>query len=203
MIHILLTGLASTLRWEIRDEAGFMPAANTDRVVFVTWHNRLALALPTYQRITRRHPPGRVFAGMVSASSDGGLLAHSMGLFGAEAIRGSSSRRGPQALRELVSAGRRGCDIAVTPDGPRGPRYVAKEGPVLAAQITGLPMVPVGIQTDWHKALASWDAFRIPLPFSRCRVRLGPRIVVPRELDAAGRAEILAHLQRQLETLNA
>lgn len=202
LIHGMLTGLAGTLRWEIRDGAGFMPEGNRDRVIFATWHNRLALSLPVYQRLTRLHPPGRRFAGLVSASRDGGLLARTLELFGAEAVRGSSSRRGAQALRELISAARRDCDIAVTPDGPRGPKYRAQEGAILAAQVTGLPIVPVGINLGWRWALGSWDAFQIPLPFSRCEVRVGERLVVPRELDAARREELRIELEHRLKALN-
>ena len=81
-------------------------------------------------------------AAMVSASKDGGFLASILECFGVQPVRGSSSRRGPQALLELTGWAERGYDLAITPDGPRGPRYVVQEGIIALAQVTGLPIVP-------------------------------------------------------------
>ena len=132
---------------------------------------------------------------MVSASRDGGLLARVLEYFGVEPVRGSSSRRGPQALRELVSWSERGYDLAITPDGPRGPCYEVQEGVISAAQLTRLPIVPVSYQLNWKIRPKSWDRFQVPLPFARCRVRIGEVLRVPRDASEAGR-EIL---RRQLE----
>lgn len=201
LIHALATGIAASLRWEVVDEARFIPSANADRVIFAIWHNRLALCLPIYRRINRAHPADRRLAALVSASRDGGLLSRVLELFGAEPVRGSSSRRGAQALRELISAARRGCDLAVTPDGPRGPKYRVAEGVILAAQATGLPIVPVAINLRWYRRLRSWDAFQVPVPFSHCHLHLGERIEVPREADAAGREALRAELERRLAAM--
>ena len=67
----------------------------------------------------------------------------------------------------------RGCDLAITPDGPRGPRYVLADGVITLAQITGLPLVPVSYHLNWKVCLKSWDRFQIPLPFARCDIRVG------------------------------
>jgi lysophospholipid acyltransferase (LPLAT)-like uncharacterized protein len=82
--------------------------------------------------VHRRYP--RKLAALISASKDGAFLAAVLGRFGVEPIRGSSSRRGPQALLELTTHAKRGYDLAVTPDGPRGPRYVVKLGAIALAQ---------------------------------------------------------------------
>src|SRR5262249_17493705 len=115
--------------------------------------NRLGLALPLYRYYLARHQPERRLAAMVSASRDGGLLARILELFGVEPVRGSSSRRGPQALREMISWGERGYDLAITPDGPRGPCYTVQEGVISTAQITGLPIVPVSYRLNWKICL--------------------------------------------------
>ena len=83
-------------------------------------------------------------AALVSASKDGGFLSGILELFGVQPVRGSSSRRGPQALLELTTWAERGHDLTITPDGPRGPCYQVQDGVMSLAQLTGLPIVPVG-----------------------------------------------------------
>jgi lysophospholipid acyltransferase (LPLAT)-like uncharacterized protein len=121
-----------------------------------------------------------------------------LGRFGVEQIRGSSSRRGPQALLELTSHAKKGYDLAVTPDGPKGPRYVVQQGVIALAQITGLPIIPVTCNTQPKICLKSWDCFQIPLPFSRCELILNQPILVPREADDAKREEHRSELQSRL-----
>ena len=98
---------------------------------------------------------------------------------GIEAVRGSSTRGGALALRELIRLGRSGADLVVTPDGPKGPRQVAKLGVVQLAKATGLPIVPLAFSCS-KKLFASWDRFMVPYPWSRGlyllgRPHLGPR----------------------------
>jgi lysophospholipid acyltransferase (LPLAT)-like uncharacterized protein len=204
LIHGLISLLAASLRWELHDQAhlgGSTGPTQPGRVIFALWHNRLALSLPVFRRYVRRGDPARRLAALVSASRDGGLLARTLELFDAEPVRGSSSRRGAQAVRELVGAARRGCDLAITPDGPRGPRYQAQEGVIVAAQLTGLPIVPACMNLRWYRPLRSWDRFQIPLPFSRCEVRFGERLVVPRELSPEQREDLRRELERRLQAL--
>ena len=198
LIWALINTLASTLRWRFDDRSGLCGAGGTHRAIFVFWHNRLALSFNLYRRLVARPTAGRRAVALISASRDGGLLARVMGLSGVVAARGSSSRRGAAALRELVSAAKAGCDLAITPDGPRGPCYEVQEGVVLAAQLTGLPIVPLSYRLGWKKTLLSWDRFQVPLPFSRVDVMLGEPIAVPRDTDEAGRARLRDELQGRL-----
>jgi hypothetical protein len=140
-------------------------------------------------------------AALVSASRDGALLARILELFNVQPVRGSSSRRGAQALRELVTWGRRDHDLAITPDGPRGPRYVVQEGVISAAQLTGLPIVPVAYRLSWKITFKSWDRFQFPLPFARCEVITGPALRVPREATTAERATLRQQLEEQLRAI--
>jgi Kdo2-lipid IVA 3' secondary acyltransferase len=114
------------------------------------------------------------------------------------AVRGSSSRRGPQALLELTSQAKCGHDVAITPDGPRGPRYVVQDGVISLAQVTGLSIVPVTWNTNRKFCMKSWDRFQIPLPFARCEMVLNRPIVVPRSASEAEREKLRAELERSL-----
>jgi lysophospholipid acyltransferase (LPLAT)-like uncharacterized protein len=184
--------VTSSLRCRWRDNSGLADAQDSRPVIFCLWHNRLAISMIVH----RRHP--RKLAALVSASKDGALLAAVLGRFGVEQVRGSSSRRGPQALLELTSHAKRGYDLAVTPDGPKGPRYVVQHGVISLAQVTGLPIIPVTCNTKTKICLKSWDRFQIPFPFSRCELILNEPIFVHREADQASREEHRSQLQARL-----
>ena len=140
-------------------------------------------------------------AAMVSASKDGGMLARILEHFHVEPVRGSSSRRGPQALRELITWGERGYDLAITPDGPRGPRYHVQEGVVSTAQITGLVIVPVSYRLNWKLQLKSWDRFQVPLPFARCEITVGRVMRVPREATSVERETLRQQLESEMRSI--
>lgn len=149
-------------------------------VIFCIWHNRLALSLILYRRHVQSRWPHRRMAGMVSASRDGGILARVLELFGVRPVRGSSSRRGAQALKEAATAIRDGCDLAITPDGPRGPCYELQPGVVTVARLTGSLIVPVSYRLTRKWTLKSWDRFQIPVPFATVEVTLAPAVEVSR-----------------------
>jgi len=185
--------LAATLRCRV--DGGRGPAKLPDEpVIFALWHNRLALCMKVYESFVRPQYQRDHLAALISASKDGALLAAILENFGVQPVRGSSSRRGAQALLELKSWAERGYDLAVTPDGPRGPRYVVQEGVMALAQVTGLPIVAYSCQVSWKIRVKSWDSFQIPLPFARCEMSFGEPIRVPRGASDAERA----HLREQL-----
>jgi hypothetical protein len=99
------------------------------------------------------------------------------------AVRGSSSRRGSRALRELVAQVESGRDIAITPDGPRGPRYSLGSGAISLAQLTATSIVPMHAKFSRCFRMKSWDGFIVPLPFSKVRITVDDSISVPRELS--------------------
>ena len=197
-IFVLARALAASLRWRWTDHSFFNDTTTEQRAIFAIWHNRLALSLILYRRYVARCGSRRRLAALVSASRDGGLLARVLELFGVVGIRGSSSRRGAPAVRELVSAASGGCDLAVTPDGPRGPRYEPHPGVIALAQLTGLPIVPVSFRLGCRWTLRSWDRFQIPVPFSRCEVVFGEPLWVPREADEAAREAGRVELRNRL-----
>jgi lysophospholipid acyltransferase (LPLAT)-like uncharacterized protein len=136
--------------------------------VVLLWHNRLFAAPEFY----RRFFAGRRLAALVSASGDGGWLAGFLEHLGIQPVRGSHHNRGALALKECLLALRDGCDIAITPDGSRGPVYQMKPGAAALTVKTGAPVYLLDFKYTMALRLASWDRFFLPLPFSRVDVRL-------------------------------
>ena len=185
--------LAATLRYRVNGGSG--PAKLSDGpVIFALWHNRLGLCMKVYESFVRPQHPHDHLAALISASKDGAFLAAILQNFGVQPVRGSSSRRGAQALLELASWAKRGYDLAVTPDGSRGPRYVVQEGVMALAQVTGLPIVPYSCQLGWKIRVKSWDGFQIPLPFAHCEMTFGELIRVPRRATGAEREQLREQL---------
>lgn len=201
LLYGAIQAVQATLRFRWDDRSGLFAGDNKEPVIFCTWHNRLALALVIYRRYVVRRQPARRMAALVSASRDGGLLARVLERFAVQPVRGSSSRRGPQALLELTSWAERGYDLAITPDGPRGPCYTVQDGVISLAQLTGQAIVPVAYHLHWKGRLRSWDRFQVPLPFATCRVSLGQPIRVPRGASDAEREALRLGLQGAMQAI--
>jgi lysophospholipid acyltransferase (LPLAT)-like uncharacterized protein len=184
LVRILVAVIGSTLRYRIVDEAGLLANLPAAPVLVAFWHNRIFLMPHLFRKHWRTRRHARV-AVLVSASKDGGLLAEVMAAFRLRCVRGSTSRRGREALRELVGLVRDGYDIGITPDGPRGPRYVLQPGVIQLAQLTGAAILPVSYSLSRKITFNSWDRFMVPLPFARCTVRIGRLVSLPRDADAA------------------
>jgi hypothetical protein len=167
-------------------------------VIFCAWHNRLALAMAFYDDFVRAKWPCAGLCAMISASRDGGFLASLVEPFGLVPIRGSTSRRGPQALLEATSWMEKNYSIAITPDGPRGPAYKIQEGILHLAQLTGRPIIPISNYASWKITMRSWDRFQIPLPFARCELRYGQPFWVPRDTSDAAREQLCRELEKAM-----
>lgn len=133
------------------------------------------------------------FAPLASLSKDGELVTFVMDRLGFQTVRGSSSRRGPEARDELVEIVEKGFFTAITVDGPRGPRRRVKGGVIDVARRSGVAVLPVAAIADrqWvmHK---SWDKFKIPKPFSRVRICYAAPVVVPPETHGLAFGEMKA-----------
>jgi lysophospholipid acyltransferase (LPLAT)-like uncharacterized protein len=150
---------------------------NAPQHVIAFWHECIVQAL-----YSRWRKPTITIS---SESKDGDIMVRVMKLYGVhDPARGSSTRGGTKALRHVLRATREGINIAVTPDGPRGPRRVVKEGVVYIAQVSGLPIVPFHFTARNKKRLRSWDQMIIPVPFSKAIYLYGEPIFVPRDGDA-------------------
>jgi lysophospholipid acyltransferase (LPLAT)-like uncharacterized protein len=156
-------------------------------VIFVFWHGHL-LPLVHYHR-------NEGIVVLVSEHKDGEYIARVIHRHGFQTARGSSTRGGVKGLKAILRAAREDRDLGFTPDGPKGPRHAFKRGALLAAQITGLPLITVAVGADRAWYLKSWDRFMIPKPFSALRIRYGEPRWVPRDASE----EVLSAVAQELE----
>ena len=184
----LLRALGASLRFEIHgmDRVRALHERGI-RVIYAFWHGRMILPAYTHR--------GEGIAILVSRHADGEIISRIVERLGFHPIRGSTTRGGGPGLLEMVRAAEEGRDLAFTPDGPRGPRFVVQPGVVYAAQKTSLPIIPAGIAAGRAWILGSWDAFQLPKPFSRACIVCGEPISVPRELSR----EDLEAVRRRVE----
>lgn len=196
--------LETTLRLRLEDPLGLLGAGlPAEPVIYCLWHNRLASAMIVFHKYVRRQDPRRRLAALVSASKDGSQLAAILERYDITPVRGSSSRRGVRALLELRAALAAGSDVAITPDGPRGPRYEIQDGVLALAQLAGAPILPVGIHSSRKWILPSWDRFQIPQPFATCRIRIGEFLRIEPTVGTTARGELNAELQRRMMALTS
>jgi len=134
--------------------------------------------------------PGKPMATLISQHRDGEYISRIAEVFGSHVIRGSATRGGVRAFKQMILALKEGCNLVITPDGPRGPRAQVKSGAIELAKLTGAPIVPVSFSAVRRRFLKSWDAFLLPLPFCRAVYIWGEPIYV----DAtATREEVAKH----------
>ena len=195
--YLAISLIGPTLRYSISwEEAPSPPDATYEKPVIYSFWHRAVFASAWLWRKTG-------IAVMVSRSFDGEYIARTIEKLGFVAVRGSSSRGGATALLGLKNQLEQGNLVAFTIDGPRGPKYVAKPGPVLLSRASALPMAAfyVALSDTW--VLNTWDALMIPKPFSKALVRFSAKVQVPAEASDAEmdpqRAEFHAQLQAALE----
>jgi len=180
---VAVRALGATLRLTEAGVEGIEPLWAAGRpLIYAAWHARI-LMIPWLNARFERRRGGRHVCVLASRSRDGELVARWVRRFGMSVVRGSSSRGGAEALRALTSAVRGGQDVAVIPDGPRGPRERVQGGLVVLAAATGAPVVPLGFAAWPARRLASWDRFLVPLPFARAAVVFGKAATVSRGAD--------------------
>ena len=192
-------GLTLSVRAEGLD--GVRPLWRAGRpLIYAVWHGRI-LIVPWLNARLRRREGARAVRVLASRSRDGELVAGFVRRFGMDVVRGSSSRGGLAAVRELARAVRAGEDVAVVPDGPRGPREQLQAGLVVLAAVTGAPVVPLGFAARPARRLASWDRFLVPWPFARAAVVFGKPATVPRGADReTARTDLERALREVTET---
>ena len=182
VVLVSLRALLFTVRCRLRESArNFSRRARRPRRFFASGTTGWRTCVKVLDVFRRPNNSGAGMAALVSASRDGAFLAAILERFGIQPVRGSSSRRGAQALLELTTWAERGYDLTITPDGPRGPCYQIQDGVMSLAQLTGLPIVPVSLNLNWKIRVKSWDRFQIPLPFARCEIAVGKIFRVPHE----------------------
>lgn len=193
--YLLLRLVGPTLRIKFSLEEGGSPDLNFRPTVFVFWHRCLFPACYAF-----RH---RNISVMTSNSFDGEYIARIIELFGYYAVRGSSTRGGMRALLGMHTQIEKGRSAAFTIDGPLGPIYVAKPGPVLLARNTQAPIVAFHIAVERAWILNSWDRMLIPKPFSRVSIRMLRYLRVPEDATKEHLDQLHATMQAELERAQA
>lgn len=185
LIHLWM----STLRVRVhvpRATIDFLRPDCDGNYIYTLWHD--VLLLPThYFRKSHQYT-------LISQSQDGEYIARVASGLGWNVIRGSTSRGASTALRQLLSVarGRARVHLAITADGPRGPRHVLQNGVIYLASRSGLAIVPIGVAHDRPWRARSWDRFVLPRPFRRAVIVASAEIVVPPDLT---RCQIDAYRQ--------
>jgi lysophospholipid acyltransferase (LPLAT)-like uncharacterized protein len=192
---IAIRFICPTLRWTVSTEEGAEDYEAMDPKIYVFWH-RCVFAATWFWR-------NRNIQVMTSSSFDGEYIARIIEKFGYGAVRGSSSRGAVRALLGMHTELEQNRSVAFTIDGPRGPVYVAKPGPVLLARNTQAPLLCFHIAIEHHWELNSWDRFMIPRPFSRVHVRIGRLMHVPAGADSAAISEYHQQMQATLDRIRA
>ena len=194
LVPAFIALIGCTLRVSFNWEEGSI--ASLDNVhpgIYPFWHRCVLPATWIFRK--------RRLAVMTSRSLDGEYIARVIQRFGFVPIRGSSTRGGHRALLEMQTFVNDGGGVAFTIDGPRGPRYVAKRGPVYLAKATGIAITPFYVAVSKKWVFHSWDQFVIPVPFSRAIVQVAPRIHVPRDADEAMLESKYQEMQAALERI--
>lgn len=191
--YLAIALIGPTLRYSMSwEEPPSPPDAIYEKpVIYSFWHRAVFPAAWMWRNLR--------IAVMVSRSFDGEYIARIIEKLGFVAVRGSSSRGGAPALLGMKSQLENGATVAFTIDGPRGPKYVAKPGPVLLSRAAARPMAAFYVAIDHAWVVNTWDRLVIPKPFARALVRVSAKMQVPADADDARMADFHRQLQAALE----
>jgi lysophospholipid acyltransferase (LPLAT)-like uncharacterized protein len=168
-------------------------AAFRGPAVYLFWHEYIPL--PFY---LRGHCD---IAMLLSRHQDAEMLSQAARHMGFEVVRGSTNRGGVQALRELLRKSRHHMNLAITPDGPKGPRRKLAPGPIFLSSRLQIPLVAIGIGFDRPCRMPTWDRFALPRPFSRARAVVSPRVQIPAGIERDGLERYRDRIERLLTGL--
>ncbi len=195
--YLLIRTIGSTIRYEVEGWENFEAIEKAGKVpIYSFWHNRIFAGTYFFRN--------RGIAVITSQSKDGEYIARFIQRLGYGAVRGSSTRGGVGALVEMIRSMRKGIPMAFTVDGPKGPHYKAKPGPILLAKKTGNPLMPFVVECkNFWTINNSWDKLQIPKPFTRARLNIGEPIYVPADATDEDVRIKLAKLQSSLDNMVA
>lgn len=194
-VSILIRVWMATLRFRYEPLGPCLdPRKNKDgrKFLYAFWHENILV--PAYQFRDLG------IAVLISKHADGQLIARAVERLGFATARGSSTRGGVEALKGMIRQAQK-ANIAITPDGPRGPRRKAQSGVAYLASATGCPVVPFAVGFGSARRLKSWDRFALPTPFSRVWLLTGDPIEVPANLDENRLDHFLKLIQDELDRL--
>jgi len=193
LTHAILWAIMRTVRWSFELSEDVTSVEPVQPAIYVFWHRCLVPGVSRYGN--------RGLAVMISSSFDGEYIARVAEKFGFRAVRGSSTRGGARALLGMHTVLEQGAAVVFTIDGPKGPRYVAKPGPVVLARNTGAPIWAFHIAVDRAWVLRSWDRLMLPKPFSRALLCVSTATRVPADATSEQLAEYHAEMQAKLDAM--
>ncbi|OCL25609.1 hypothetical protein U472_14870 [Orenia metallireducens] len=174
--YLLQRITSGTLKIEVKNKERLLEAKESGKsIILAFWHGQLWF--PAY------YLQDQGYVGLASQSRDGEYISRVLKKMGWEMVRGSTSRGGARSLLKLIKKLKAGKNIAITPDGPRGPRYQAQAGVVYLAQKSNSVIIPGGVAFSKEKVFNSWDKFQLPLPFSKVALAFGESIEVEDNLS--------------------
>ena len=192
--YFLIRVIGSTIRYETEGWEHFEQIERDGRIpIYTFWHDRIFAGTYFFRN--------RGIVVMSSISKDGEYTSRFIKRLGYGSVRGSSTRGGVGALVEMIRLMRAGIPMAFSPDGPRGPRYVAKSGPVMLAKKTGNPLMPFVVECRSYWTIGSWDRMQIPKPFTRAKVIIEEPIYDEADASDEDIEQKLKELQHSLDEL--
>ena len=161
LFYFITNLIARSIKWQYFEQSNKSTIFdNKHKYIFCCWHNKLFLG-------PHLLPRNRVINALQSSHSDGMITSVVFKYLGMNVILGSSKKGGMQAFRKMIKRLQLGESIAITPDGPKGPKEQVKEGIIKLAQISNTPIIPLVWATKKFKTINSWDDFVLPYPFSK------------------------------------
>ncbi len=195
LVFIITSFTYKSISWKLLKNSNSYYFKKKESIIFCTWHNRLYCGpylLPTDKLVINA---------LQSSHSDGMMTDVLFKLINMKIIYGSSKKKGVSAFIKMIRAIENGESLAITPDGPKGPREIVKDGIIKLAQNTGAPIVPLFWKVKNHKILNSWDNFIIPFPFSKGVYIFGKPIHVRRKVTEKKLFEIKNLIQYEFDRL--
>lgn len=200
IVYIIIKLISKTLRLRIIGAGPIIEGKKSGKnYIFCFWHNQFFVMPYYYIKILGKYP----ISVLTSLSRDGEYISRLLHKFGFRTVRGSSSLGGDSALRILIREIEKGNDIAVTPDGPRGPRHIVQSGVILLASLTGRPIVPVGYKVNNKKILNTWDRFIIPYPFTKGVFTVGNPMYIPKDISVEEKEGFRQKLEKILLSISS
>ena len=195
LFYSITSLISRSIRWEYLVENKKSNIFNSNKeYIFCCWHNKLFLG-------PHLLPRNRVINALQSSHSDGMITSLAFKYLGINVILGSSKKGGMQAFRKMVKCIKSGESVAITPDGPKGPKEKVKEGIIKLAQITETSIIPLVWTTNKFKLINSWDNFVIPYPFSKGVYSFGKPIYVKKQINEYELETARQNLENEIKRL--
>ena len=195
LFYFITSLICKSIRWKylVENEKSNI-LKNDQEYIFCCWHNRLFLG-------PHLLPRNRIINALQSSHSDGMITSLAFEYLCMKVILGSSKKGGMQAFRNMVKCRQLGESVAITPDGPKGPKETVKEGIIKLAQITQKPIIPLVWSTNKYKAFNSWDNFVVPFPFSKGVYSFGNPIYVKKKINDEESEKARKNLENEIKRL--